>query len=117
MTRVKHFPAFGRSNEKDEVAMLKKWFLFLGLFAGGVCAASEFDEMLACPPTVCAVGREYQIMVPVTKPTLMWCEVGGQIFYDESNGIVRSDTDVHRLIVPQELLDKATIFFLKAGKF
>ena len=86
---------------------LKPWFLFLGMFAGGVCAASEFDEVLAAPPTVCAVGREYQIMVPVKKPTLMWCEVGGRIFYDESNGIVRSDTKVHRLIVPQELLDKA----------
>lgn len=58
-------------------------------------------------PTVWAVGDEYQIFVPVSKPTLMWVEVGGENYYDHSNGIMRSDTIIHKMTVPKESLDKA----------
>jgi len=73
-------------------------------------------EVFASFPTVCAVGKEYQIMVPVLAETLMWAEVGGECFYDESNGILRSATRVHRMAVPAELLDRErsyTICFRK----
>ncbi len=64
------------------------------------------DIFAACP-AVCAIGDEYQIMVPVLKSTVMWCEVDGKNFYDDSNGILRSETAVHRMTVPQKLLNKA----------
>lgn len=58
-------------------------------------------------PIVYAVGKEYQIMVPVSRETVMWVEVGDRCFYDDSNGILRSSRSTHRMCVPMELLDRA----------
>ncbi len=62
--------------------------------------------MLKTAPAVFAVRNEYQIMVPVEKPSLMWVKIGDKCYYDESNGIMRSITEVHRISVPMEVLDK-----------
>ncbi len=89
---------------------LKNFFIFVHLIAFFCIHATE--EMPTCPevfaalPTVCAVDREYQIMIPVRAETLMWAKVGDEYFYDESNGIMRSATQVHRITVPAELLDR-----------
>ena len=58
-------------------------------------------------PAVFAAGEEYQIMIPVNGEALLWIEVGGRKFYDHSNGIMVSDTDLHRVCVPQKVLDAA----------
>ena len=58
-------------------------------------------------PAVFAVEEEYQIMVPINAPCVMWVKVGDEVFYDQSNGILRSDTDVHRIPVPMSMLDRA----------
>ncbi len=58
-------------------------------------------------PAVFAVGNTYQIMVPVKTEVLMWVKVGDKCFYDHANGTMRSMTDIHRMTVPMELLDKA----------
>ncbi len=63
--------------------------------------------MLKTTPAVFAVEETYHIMVPVSCPTLMWVRVGDEEYYDESNGIMRSDVDVHRMIVPKNVLDNA----------
>ncbi len=63
--------------------------------------------MMKTSPAVFAVGREYQIMVPVAGNSLFWVEVGGECFYDEQNGIMRSICSTHRVSVPMEILDKA----------
>lgn len=63
--------------------------------------------MLKTAPAVFAVEHDYQIMVEVTKPCLFWVRVNGEEFYDESNGILRSQSDLHRVTVPMELLDRA----------
>ncbi len=57
-------------------------------------------------PIVFAVKNEYQIMMYVKDPSLMWVQIGSETFYDESNGILRSNTQIHRVHVPMELLDK-----------
>ena len=67
----------------------------------------QIPECFATTPTVYAVGRDYQIIVPVTKETLMWVEVAGKRFYDDVNGIIRSNCTTHKMTVPQELLDTA----------
>lgn len=41
------------------------------------------------------------------KPCVMWVQIGDKCFYDASNGILRSDTVVHRVEVPMEILDSA----------
>ena len=58
-------------------------------------------------PAVCAVGKNYQILIPVRMPAVLWVRVGETDYYDESNGIPRSDTDLHRVTVPMSELDAA----------
>ena len=64
-------------------------------------------SVLKTSPAVFAVGDTYQIMVPVNCPTLMWVKVGEDCYYDDSNGIIRSDVTTHRMTVPMEELDRA----------
>jgi hypothetical protein len=63
--------------------------------------------MLKYEPAVFAVGKVYQIMVMVRKPSLMWVEIGGTRYYDETNGILRSKKRIHRITVPADELDAA----------
>lgn len=65
------------------------------------------NEMLKTHPAVFAVGNEYQIMVCVKNPCLMWVQVGDEKYFDESNGILRSNVTTHRMCVPMEELDSA----------
>jgi len=67
-------------------------------------------------PAVFAVGKEYQIMYYTDQETTMWVQVGDRIFYDAVNGILRSNTQVHKVSVPMELLDREksyTVFLRK----
>ncbi len=68
------------------------------------------NEMLKTHPAVFAVGDEYQIMVCVKAPCLMWVQVGDEKFYDDSNGILRSNVTTHRMRVPSELLNEAKAY-------
>lgn len=63
--------------------------------------------MLKTTPAVFAVEHSYHIMVQVSKPALFWVTVGESEYYDESNGIMCSLSELHRVIVPMEELDKA----------
>ncbi len=63
-------------------------------------------EMLKTHPAVFAVGENYQIMVTVNKPSLFWVRVGDKEYYDGSNGILRSLSDLHRAEVPMSELDR-----------
>ena len=58
-------------------------------------------------PTVFAVGREYQIMIPVECECIMKVEIGGRVYCDAVNGIMRSRCLVHKVTVPMEVLDQA----------
>lgn len=62
---------------------------------------------LLTAPAVFAVENTYQIMAPVSGEMLFWVEIGDEKYYDHSNGIIRSDTDMHRVSVPMDLLDRA----------
>ena len=61
--------------------------------------------MLKTAPAVFAVENNYQIMVSTTRPALFWVRVGDECYYDESNGILRSLSDLHRVEVPMSALD------------
>lgn len=63
--------------------------------------------MLKYSPAVFAVENEYQIFIPVEKPSLMWIEAGGKCYYDEDNGVMRSAAAVHEITVPMSVLDGA----------
>ena len=63
--------------------------------------------MLSLAPAVFAVDDTYQIMVPIEKEALFWVRVGDTDYYDESNGILRSLSELHRATVPMAALDAA----------
>ncbi|MBQ8340888.1 MAG: hypothetical protein IJY22_00750 [Clostridia bacterium] len=63
--------------------------------------------MLKTAPAVFAVENEYQIMVNTTRPALFSVLVGDEEYFDESNGILRSLSDLHRVCVPMAALDAA----------
>lgn len=58
-------------------------------------------------PTVFAVEDTYQIMVKTEEKSVLWVKIGDRCFYDHSNGILKSDVDIHKVIVPSKLLDEA----------
>ena len=64
-------------------------------------------KILKTKPAVFAVGDFYQIIVPVTKETVMWVRVGENCYYDDSNGILRSAERIHKMSVPGEELEAA----------
>lgn len=63
------------------------------------------EQILKTEPAVFSVGSNYQIIVPVNCETLMWVKIADKLFYDHINGTLRSNTNIHRMIVPQSLLD------------
>ncbi len=64
-------------------------------------------ELFKTAPAVFAAGNTYQIMIPVHAPALLWIEVDGERYGDHNCGIMRSNTDMHRVCVPMEALNAA----------
>ncbi len=62
--------------------------------------------MLRCAPAVFAAGRKYKITVCVKSESVVHVKIGDTVFSDHSNGILRSQSLIHTVEVPQELLDK-----------
>lgn len=58
-------------------------------------------------PSVYAVEDEYQITALVTAECTMWVEVGGEKYFDHSNGILRSGRFLHKASLPMKVLDRA----------
>lgn len=57
-------------------------------------------------PTVCVVGKTYQIMVVTEVEALISVQVGEKTYYCHSNGIRIASAGVHRIVVPTEALDR-----------
>lgn len=68
--------------------------------------------MLKTAPAVFAVADTYQILVPLNRDALVWVRIGENEYYDESNGIMRSLSELHRVIVPMAELDAARAYTL-----
>jgi predicted phosphodiesterase len=68
-------------------------------------------------PTVFAIGDKYNIFVPFSCEVIMWVKVGDKTYYDEYNGILRSNTNMHKVELPMSVLDsekKYTVCYKKA---
>ncbi len=63
--------------------------------------------MMKTAPAVFAVGNDYQIMVQLEKESLFWVNINGRNYYDESNGIMNSLSEIHRVTVPMKVLEAA----------
>ncbi len=63
-------------------------------------------EVLRTTPAVYCVRDTYHIMVPVKMKCTMWVRVGDEEYFDESNGILKSNVTLHRMIVPAKELNR-----------
>ncbi len=64
------------------------------------------SEYLRTYPAVYAVCDTYHIMVPVKTKCTMWVRVGDEEYFDESNGILKSNVTLHKMVVPAEELNR-----------
>jgi Icc-related predicted phosphoesterase len=63
-----------------------------------------------------AAGKSYFIFVPFDDEVIMWVTVKDKTFYDDCNGIFRSNTRMHKVELPYEALDEAkeyTVHYIK----
>ncbi|MBQ7935097.1 MAG: metallophosphoesterase [Clostridia bacterium] len=67
----------------------------------------EKPTLFVHQPTVYVYHREYQIMIPFSEPALVWVRVGEECYYDHFAGVMRTDCTVHRVCIPQAVLDEA----------
>ena len=62
---------------------------------------------LVYKPVVYAVEDEYQIVFSTSDNAIGWVEIGGECYYDLYAGSMRSADKVHKITVPQSVLDGA----------
>ena len=65
---------------------------------------------LVCHPGVFLIEQDYEIILLCDKPAMASVVVDGRTFTDNVNGVMRSDTDVHKIKIPTALLDKAQAY-------
>ena len=64
------------------------------------------EPTLLCHPGVFLVEQDYEIILLCRRNALASVVVGGLTFTDNINGVMRTDTEVHKIKVPMALLDK-----------
>lgn len=64
-------------------------------------------EYMLTYPTVFAVADKYNIFVPFDAEVIMWIKVGDKTYYDHCNGILRSNSNMHKVELPMSVLDGA----------
>ncbi len=63
-------------------------------------------SFLSCNPNAFVVGNDYQLVVVCEESGICTLRVGGELFYDTVDGILRTDR-CHKFILPQSVLDEA----------
>ena len=77
---------------------------------------ATLPEYMHCYPTVMAAGKKYFIFVPFDDEVIMWVTVKDKTYYDDCNGIFRSNTRMHKVELPCSVLDNAgeyTVHYIK----
>ena len=65
------------------------------------------EPTLLCHPGVFLVEQDYEIILICRRDAMASVVVDGLTFTDNVNGVMRTDTEVHKIKVPMALLDKA----------
>ena len=89
-------------------------FLVIGcVFHGyGITLGSYFTY----EPVVYAVEDDYQIVFSTNHSATAWVEIDGEKYYDLFAGSMKSEDNVHKIVVPQEKLDEAGAYSIHAKK-
>ena len=78
----------------------------------GVSIGSRFTY----EPVVYAVEDTYQIVFSTNDSAIAWVEIDGERYYDLFAGSMKSEDNVHKIVVPQEKLDAAGGYSIHAQK-
>ena len=62
---------------------------------------------LFCIPTVFVVEKEYEILINTTVPGICFVKVDEEFFYCDRAGVLPSEVLLHKIRVPQKVLDAA----------
>ena len=73
---------------------------------------NDMEKIIKLHPAICAVGRNYQIMIVTECDALVSVRVGEKTYFSQSNGIKKSLAGVHCIIVDMETLDKYNLLDL-----
>jgi len=65
---------------------------------------------LSYEPVVYAVEDEYQIVFSTSDNAIGWVNIGGKEYYDLYAGSMKSADKVHKITVPQKVLDEAKAY-------
>ena len=96
-----YFPVRGR-------ARLLKGLLMASVIFGAVVLGYGLRRCdFSCGPVVYAVEDQYQIVFSTSDNAVSWVEIGGERYYDLYAGSMRSADRVHKVEVPQKVLDSA----------
>lgn len=96
-----YFPMRGR-------ARLLKGLLMAAVIFGAVVLGYGLRRCdFSCGPVVYAVEDQYQIVFSTSDNAVSWVEIGGERYYDLYAGSMRSADRVHKVEVPQKVLDSA----------
>ncbi len=68
---------------------------------------NKLPECMVAFPTVFAVGENYNIFIPFSAEVLVKIRVAGKMYYDDCCGILRSNTNMHKVEVPMSALNEA----------
>ena len=88
-----------------------KYALIAAVAAVAVVIGYEFRPCtLSYEPVVYAVEDEYQIVFSTSDNAIGWVNIGGKEYYDLYAGSMKSADKVHKITVPQEVLDEAKAY-------
>ncbi len=68
------------------------------------------EPTLLYHPGVFMIEDDYEIILICRRPAMASVIIGGVTFTDNNNGVMRTDTEVHKIKVPMALLDKAKAY-------
>lgn len=101
---VLFFPVTGRSGA---VRAVKAGAVALVILAAVVLGYQLRPCSFSYGAVVYAVEDDYQIVFSTTDSAVAWVEIGGECYYDLYAGSMRSADRVHKVEVPQSVLDAA----------
>ncbi len=74
------------------------------------------DEIFVHHPIVFVVKNNYQIVFNTSDKGIAWVEIGGEIYKDAINGVVKSERYIHRIEIPQSVLNNAREYTIGYAK-
>ena len=92
----------------NRMTVILKMFVALALILGSVFIGYQIrPNKFVCEGVVYAVEDDYQIVFSTSDNSIAWVDVDGQKFYETYAGSMKSRELIHKVVVPQEVLDKA----------